>query len=145
MKKIVLAIDSYKGCLSSKEVETCVEQELHVRFPDCKVVCFPVADGGEGLLEALAGILDMQLIHAEVHDPLMRVCDARYGILEDGVTAVIEMAEASGLPLVAVAERDPMRASTFGTGELIADALQKGCRKFLTGIGGSATNVWISL
>lgn len=140
MKKIVLAIDSYKGCLSSKEVETCVEQELHVRFPDCKVVCFPVADGGEGLLEALAGILDMRIIHVKVHDPLMRTHDARYGILEDGVTAVIEMAEASGLPLVAVPERDPMRASTFGTGELIADALQKGCRKFLTGIGGSATN-----
>lgn len=140
MKKIILAIDSYKGCLTSKEVEECVAQALRERFPSCEVVSVPVADGGEGLLDALAGILDMQTIQVEVHDPLMRVHNARYGILDDGVTAVIEMAEASGLPLLDVEERNPMRTSTFGTGELIADALCRGCRKFLMGIGGSATN-----
>lgn len=140
MKKIVLAIDSYKGCLSSKEVETCVEQMLHARFSDCKVVCFPVADGGEGLLDVLAGVLDLRVVQSEVHDPLMRPCVARYGILDNGRTAVIEMAEASGLPLLDMAERNPMLASTFGTGELILDALRHGCRKFLVGIGGSATN-----
>ena len=140
MKKIILAIDSYKGCLTSKEVEECVAWALRERFPGCEVVSVPVADGGEGLLDALAGILDMQTIQVEVHDPLMRVHNARYGILDDGVTAVIEMAEASGLPLLDVEERNPMRTSTFGTGELIADALCRGCRKFLMGIGGSATN-----
>ena len=108
MKKIILAIDSYKGCLTSKEVEECVAQALRERFPGCEVVSVPVADGGEGLLDALAGILDMQAIQVEVHDPLMRVHNARYGILDDGVTAVIEMAEASGLPLLDVEERNPV-------------------------------------
>ena len=117
-----------------------MEQALHACSSDYEVVCFPVADGGEGLLDALAAILDMQEIRVEVHDPLMRRRFARYGILADGVTAVVEMAEADGLPLLDVEERNPMRASTFGTGELILDALDKGCRKFLVGIGGSATN-----
>lgn len=140
MKKILLAIDSYKGCLSSKEVETCVEQALHARFPDCKTRCFPIADGGEGLLDALTSVTDMQIIQTEVHNPLMRIRNARYGILKDKLTAIIEMSEASGLTLLNVSERNPMRTSTFGTGELILNALQRGCRNFLIGIGGSATN-----
>lgn len=140
MKKIILAIDSYKGCLSSKEVETCVKQSLHARFPDSRIVCFPVADGGEGLLEALAEVSDVRMVCTEVHDPLMRLRKACYELLPDGETAVVEMAQASGLPLLKDSERNLMRASTFGTGELIADALRRGCRKFLVGIGGSATN-----
>ena len=104
MKKILLAIDSYKGCLSSKEVETCVEQALHARFPDCKTRCFPIADGGEGLLDALTSVTDMQIIQTEVHNPLMRIRNARYGILKDKLTAIIRHATAGRLTVASLTE-----------------------------------------
>lgn len=140
MKKIVIAIDSFKGCLSSEKVEHCVAEEIHRLLPACPTVCLPVADGGEGMLDTLIRITGGRFIHTEVHDPLMRLRTARYGILGDTETAVIEMAEASGLPLITPEERNPMKTTTFGTGELIHDALKRGYRKFLIGIGGSATN-----
>lgn len=99
-----------------------------------------MADGGEGTVEALVSSLHGQWVEAEVLDPLMRPVHARYGLVDNGRTAVIEMASASGLPLLKEDERNPLKTSSYGTGQLIADALARGCRKLLVGIGGSATN-----
>ncbi len=100
----------------------------------------PVGDGGEGTVGTLIAALGGETVSCIVHDPLMRPIEATYGILADHRTAVIEMAAASGLTLVSVSERNPLRTTTYGTGELIRDALERGCRDFLIGIGGSATN-----
>lgn len=139
LTKIILAIDSFKGCLASEEVEAAVAEIIRRNFPACEVSCLPVADGGEGMLSVLVRATGGRLIPVEVHDPLMRPIRARYGVLGDGETAVIEMAEASGLPLLAEQERNPMLTTSFGTGELIRHALRSGYRKLLVGIGGSAT------
>jgi glycerate kinase len=139
-KKIVVASDSFKGSLTSLQVADAVEQAvLHVS-PSTVVVKVDVADGGEGTMDALCNTLGGRKIYVEVSDPLGRPITAPYVILDDGNTAVVEMATASGLPLLSVDERNPLRTSTYGTGQLIADALERGCRKFLVGIGGSATN-----
>lgn len=140
MPKIIIATDSFKGCLSSSEVALAIEQGIRERLPDCDVVRFPIADGGEGILDVLVAALHGRYIPARVHDPLMRPIDARYGVSGDGRTALIEMAVASGLPLVPVHLRNPLTTTTWGTGELIKDALRHGCRDFIIGIGGSATN-----
>ena len=140
MKRIVVASDSFKGSLSSMQVANAVEQGVHEVSPSCKVIKVNVADGGEGTVEALLDTLGGQMQTVIVSDPLGRPISASYGILADGVTAVMEMSAASGLPLLSVEERNPMKTSTYGTGEMINDALSKGCRKFLVGIGGSATN-----
>lgn len=140
MKKIVIASDSFKGCLSSMQVADAVECAVLQISPSCEVVKVDVADGGEGTMDALRQTLGGQKLYIEVSDPLGRPIKAPYVILEDGITAVVEMATASGLPLLAPGERNPLKTSTYGTGQLIADALDKGCRKFLVGIGGSATN-----
>ncbi len=140
MRKIVLALDSYKGCLSSEEVETCVAEALRERFPECEIKCVPMSDGGEGLLDALKKFLDIRIEYAPAYDPLMRKKEARYGILPDGETVVIEMAEINGLPLLSKKDRNPMKTTTFGTGEVILDALSHEYYKFLIGVGGSATN-----
>lgn len=140
MRKIVLALDSYKGCLSSEEVETCVAEALRERFPECEIKCVPMSDGGEGLLDALKKLLDIRIEYAPAYDPLMRKKEARYGILPDGETVVIEMAEINGLPLLSKKDRNPMKTTTFGTGEVILDALSHEYYKFLIGVGGSATN-----
>lgn len=140
MQKIVVASDSFKGSLSSIQVADAVERAVMQVFPSCEVVKVDVADGGEGTMEALRRILGGDEISVEVADPLGRPIKASYVILDDGQTAVLEMATASGLTLLGSDERDPLKTSTFGTGQLIADALDKGCRKFLVGIGGSATN-----
>ena len=115
-------------------------EEIRRLFPTCQTVCLPVADGGEGILDTLVHITNGKFIYTEVHDPLMRLQTVRYGILGDTQTVVIEMAEASGLPLLTPEERNPMKTTSFGTGELIRDALKRGYRKFLIGIGGGATN-----
>ena len=140
MHKIILAIDSYKGCLSSLEAEQAVSEGIRQVLPDCQILCFPVADGGEGMLEVLVQATNGKFLSAQVHDPLMRLHTARYGILGNQETVIIEMAQASGLPLLSPEERNPMYTTTYGTGELILHALQKGYRQFLIGIGGSATN-----
>ena len=139
LTKVILAIDSFKGCLASEEVEAVVAETIRRKFPACEVRCLPVADGGEGMLSVLVRATSGRLIPVEVHDPLMRPIQARYGVLGDGETAVIEMAEASGLPLLTEQERNPMLTTSFGTGELIRHALRSGYRKLLVGIGGSAT------
>lgn len=140
MKKIVIASDSFKGSVSSMEVAECAELAIHKVFPTCEVVKIPVGDGGEGTVETLITAMDGKAVSCTVHDPLMRPVEAVYGILGDNRTAVIEMATASGLTLVPLPERDPLLTTTYGTGELIKDALDRGCRNFLIGIGGSATN-----
>ena len=140
MKKIVIASDSFKGSLSSAEVAACGERAVHRLFPDCKVVQLPVADGGEGTVETLTAALGGQSVATVVHDPLGRLITARYGWIAQEQTALIEMAAASGLPLLPLEERNPWLTSTYGTGELIRNALERGCHKFLIAIGGSATN-----
>ncbi|MDR1719450.1 MAG: glycerate kinase [Dysgonamonadaceae bacterium] len=140
MKKVLLAIDSFKGCLSSLEAALAVEAGIKAVYPSCEVVKVPVADGGEGTVEALVWMTGGRLCTVEVNDPLMRPISASYGILGDGCTAVIEMSAASGLPLVAPEQRNPMISTTVGTGQLIADALNRGCKQFILGLGGSATN-----
>ena len=140
MKKIVLAIDSFKGCLSSKEIEQCIAEEIHRILPSCQTVCILIADGGEGMLDTLIEATQGTFVSTQAHDPLMRIRPTRYGILGDQRTAIIEMAEINGLTTLSPIERNPMKTSTYGTGELIKDALEKGFRRFIIGIGGSATN-----
>ena len=138
--KVVAAIDSFKGSMTSLEVSEAFEKGVKKVYKDAEFLKIPLADGGEGTVKALIDNLDGEMVNIRVKDPLMRDVDSFYGISGDGKTAVIEMAAASGLPLLDSDERDPMKASTFGTGELIKDALEKGCREFIIGIGGSATN-----
>ena len=136
--KIVIASDSFKGSLSSVEVAQAATRGIRAVNPHCEIVAVNVADGGEGTVEAVVEALGGQIITTNVSDPLGRAIQAQYGIA--GETAIIEMAAASGLPLLQPAERNPWLTSTYGTGEIIMDALQRGCRHFLVGIGGSATN-----
>lgn len=137
MKKIVIAPDSFKGTLSSIEVCDIIECAVKRIFPKIEVKKMPIADGGEGTVDAFLAAKDGSKICTKVKDPLMRETEVYYGILDDG-TAVIEIAQASGLPLVE-GELDAMRATSYGTGELIRDALEKGCKRIVLGIGGSAT------
>lgn len=140
MKKIVVASDSFKGSITSSEVAECAALAIHKVFPECEVVKIPVGDGGEGTVETLITAMHGKMVDCIVHDPLMRPIEVTYGISGDEKTAVIEMATASGLTLVPPAERNPLLTTTYGTGEMIKDALNLGCRNFLLGIGGSATN-----
>lgn len=138
--KVVVASDSFKGCLTSMQVAEGVEAGIRKCCPDCQVVKIAVADGGEGTVDALLETMGGRRVSAEVSDPLGRPCMAEYAILNDEVTAVMEMSSASGLTLLKHEERNPLLTSTYGTGQMIADALDRGCRRFLIGIGGSATN-----
>ena len=138
--KVVIAIDSFKGCMSSHELSVCIEEGIKVVYPDAVIDACEVADGGEGTLQAMVNNTNGNILTCKVHDPLMREIEAQYGILGDGKTAVIEMARSSGLPLVPLEKRNPLVTTTFGVGELIKDAISKGCTEFIVGIGGSATN-----
>jgi glycerate kinase len=138
--KVIIAMDSFKGSLSSNELANSVEQGIKKVYPDAEVIKIPVADGGEGTVESLVEGTDGNFVEVSIADPLLIPVKAKYGILGDGKTAVIEMATASGLPLVPIDKRNPMKTTTYGTGEMIKDAVSKGCREFLIGIGGSATN-----
>jgi len=138
--KIVIAPDSFKGNLTAKQVADAIEIGIKRVIPDAEIVKIPMADGGEGTVQALVDATDGEIITAEVSDPLGNQIKAEFGILGDSQkTAVIEMASASGLPLVPRDKRNPMLTTTYGTGELIRIALDKGCRKLIVGIGGSAT------
>ena len=138
--KIVIAPDSFKECLSAKQVAHHLKTGFLKVRPNITVFEVPMADGGEGTVEAMIDSLGGNLISAEVKDPLLRPINAHYGILKDGTTAIIEMASASGLDLLKDDEKNPMVTSTWGTGELILSALDHGCNTFIIGIGGSATN-----
>lgn len=137
---IVVAMDSFKGSLTSAEACEAVMMGILDAYPHVKTRFIPVSDGGDGMLDVLVQATRAQYISLEVHDPLMRPCSARYGLSPDRQTAFIEMATASGLQLVPPSQRNPMLTSTFGAGELILDALKRGCRNFIIGLGGSATN-----
>ena len=140
MNKIVIAADSFKGSISSQEFADVCERSILSVFPDCEVEKIALGDGGEGTVDALISALGAKRVSATVEDPLMRPHTAVYGVTPDGTTAIMEMAQASGLPLLDEAERNPMKTTTFGTGRMIADALGRGCRRIIIGIGGSATN-----
>ena len=136
--KIVIASDSFKGSMSSLDVATAASAGVTDVYPDSEIVSVNVADGGEGTVEAIVDALGGEIVKVQVSDPLGRKIETSYGIA--GETAILEMAAASGLPLLTVEERNPWATSTLGTGEMIMDAIARGCRKFLVGIGGSATN-----
>ena len=142
-KKIVVAMDSFKGSLTSLEAGNAVRDGILERYPDVDVQIFPVADGGEGTVEALTfGKEHVQTRTIPVTGPVGTEVSARYTIYEQAgeKTAVLEMAQAAGLPLVPEERRNPMHTTTYGVGEMIRDAITCGCRKFILGIGGSATN-----
>lgn len=138
MRKIVIACDSYKGCLSSSEVARAAAEGVAEVYPDCEIVRLAVADGGEGTVDALVETLGGHLEWAEVSDPLGRPVKAVYGVAGD--LAIIESAAACGLTLLSKEERNPLIATTKGLGELILAAIDNGSRRFLIGLGGSATN-----
>jgi glycerate kinase len=138
--KIVIAPDSFKGSLSALEVACAIEAGIKKIDATIETLIAPMADGGEGTVQSLIDASGGKIIELVVHDPLLRKVTSFYGIMGDGQTAVIEMAAASGLPLLSLNERNPLITTSFGTGELIKDALNKGCKNFIIGLGGSATN-----
>ena len=137
--KILLAPDSFKGTMTSMEIISFLEEAATLHFDPLEIVKLPLADGGEGTVDTLLFIKGGKYEWAEVTGPLGEKVKAKYGIIEDK-TAVIEMAQASGLPLIDRKDRNPLLTTTYGTGELIKDAIEKGIRNFIIGIGGSATN-----
>ncbi len=137
--KIVIAIDSFKGSLTSIEAGKAAANGIFRVFPQAEISVYPLADGGEGTTEALVSGLGGVFRTVDVSDPLGRIISTRYGILPDS-TAVIEMASAAGITLLSESERNPMNTTTYGVGQLIADAVSQGCRNFIIGIGGSSTN-----
>lgn len=138
--KIVIAPDSYKESLSAQQVATQIEQGFREIFPEAEYVKLPVADGGEGTVEAMVAATQGKIVRLKVTGPLGEPVDAFYGLSGDESCAYIEMAAASGLELVPSAQRDPLITTSYGTGELIRNALDKGVEHFIIGIGGSATN-----
>lgn len=138
--KIVIAPDSFKESLSAKQVCHAIQIGLSRVWPDAEFVTVPVADGGEGTVQALIDATNGQQVFTRVTNPLGTLIDAFYGLLGDGETAVIEIAEASGLHLVPAELRDPKTTSSFGTGQLIKHALDNGVKRLIIGLGGSATN-----
>jgi glycerate kinase len=136
--KIVVAIDSFKGCLNSKESNRAAAEGVRNHWPDAEVVQVPVSDGGEGFMEAFHAAIGGKLIELTVRDPLMRPVSARY-LLHDKL-AVIEIAQASGLTLLTREERNPLVATSYGTGQLVADAVRRGAEHIIVGLGGSATS-----
>lgn len=137
--KIVIAPDSFKGSISAVEASNAIEKGVKKVLLDAHIVKLPMADGGEGTVEALVTSTNGHIEQKIVRDPLGHEVEAHYGILGDGKAAIIEMASASGLPLVPPEKRNPLYTTTYGTGELILAAAEKGCREFIIGIGGSAT------
>jgi glycerate kinase len=136
--KIVIASDSFKGSAGTEDVGRRMEKGIRKVYPDAEITVVPIADGGEGTVEAVVRGTGGRFRAVEVTGPLGERLEAVYGLLGDG-KAVMEMASASGLPLVPEEKRNPLKTTTFGTGELIRDALEQGCREILIGIGGSAT------
>ncbi len=138
--KITIAIDSFKGSLSTTDAGNAVAVGFQRIFSDAEIYVSPLADGGEGTLDAIISARGGRIKTANVCNPLGRKISAEYGIIDEDGTAVIEMARAAGLTLLNENERNPLYTTTFGVGELILDAIREGCRNFVVGIGGSATN-----
>jgi len=140
MEHIVIAIDSFKGSLSSLAAGQVASDAVRAVFPQARVEIFPLADGGEGTVDTLVEGLQGQIVPAVVTGPLKAPVTSRYGLVPAEKLAVIEMADAAGLPMVPVEKRNPLQTTTYGLGELILQAIDAGCREFIIGIGGSATN-----
>ena len=138
--KIFIAIDSFKGSLSSMQAGQAAAEGFKRVFADCEILVSPIADGGEGTTEALCDGMGGRWESVRVLDPLGREITSRYAILEKSKTAIIEMSAAAGITLISDEERNPLNTTTYGVGQMILDAIDKGCRNFLIGIGGSATN-----
>lgn len=138
--KVVIAMDSFKGSLTSIEAGMAVKEGVLRAKPDACVIVKPLADGGEGTIDALIEGMGGERISVTVTGPMGRPVDCCYGYLEESSTAVIEMASCAGIILVTGQKMDPLRADTYGVGEIINHAVSKGCRNFIVGIGGSATN-----
>ncbi len=138
--KVVVAIDSFKGSMSSLEAGESVAKGVKKAHKDAIVEIRPLADGGEGTVEALSIGMGGKLVNVEVTGPAGKSVNAVYGIVELSKTAIIEMSQAAGITLVSGDEKNPLYTTTFGVGEMIKDAIRKGCRHFIVGIGGSATN-----
>ena len=136
--KVIIAIDSFKGCLTSKEANEAAAEGIRNAYPDAEVVEVPVSDGGEGYMEAFHAAIGGRLEEVMVRDPLMRPVLAKY--LLHNEMAVIEIAQACGLTLLTKEERNPMVATSYGTGQLVADAVRKGAKHIIVGLGGSATS-----
>lgn len=135
--KYILATDSFKGCMSSAEVENIIAGVLEAKGID--TLCLPMSDGGDGMLAAFTAATGGTLEPVYIHDLMMRRTDAHYGVTPDG-TAIVEVAQACGLSLIKEEERNPMRATTYGVGELLSRAIKRGCRNFIIGLGGTATS-----
>lgn len=138
MKKAVLIPDSFKGTLSSADICGIMKARINARFPGCEVVSIPVADGGEGSVDAFLTALGGEKIWLEVKNPYFEPMEAFYGLIDGGKTAVVEMASCAGLPLVE-GRRDPSKTTTYGVGQLILDAAKRGVSKIVVGLGGSST------
>ena len=140
MKRFVVASDSFKGCLTSLQVADAVEAGVKSVCPSCEVVKVSVADGGEGTVQALSAAMNGEIVSVIVKDPLGRSVSASYAVIPQTGIAVIEVSAVSGLTLLSPQERNPLAASSYGSGQLVSDALSRGCRRFLMCIGGSAVN-----
>ena len=139
--KITVAIDSFKGSLTTLESGAAVTEAVHAVYPDAEVKVCPLADGGEGTVSAIVAALDGKLCRAEVTGPLGERVMAEYGVVAERQLAIIEMSAAAGITLVPEGKRNPLNTTTYGVGELVRHAIEEmGCRHFLIGIGGSATN-----
>jgi glycerate 2-kinase len=138
--KIVIAPDSFKGSLTAKEVADAIERGINKVNKNIYIEKVPMADGGEGTVQSLVDATGGKIVSTVVFNPLMEEINSFYGILGDNKTAVIEMSAASGLPLLSNEKKNPLITTTYGTGELFLHALDEGCRNFIIGIGGSATN-----
>ena len=139
MKKAVLIPDSFKGTMSSMRICEIMKAEIHNSYPECEVRSIPVADGGEGSVDAFLQAVGGERVTLEVTGPWFERCEAYYGLIDSGATAVIEMAAAAGLPMVGE-RRDPRATTTYGVGELMAAAAGAGAKRLIIGLGGSATN-----
>lgn len=138
--KVVIAIDSFKGSLTSLEAGNSAAAGVRRVFPDAECIVRPLADGGEGTVEALVAACNGKKVEISVTGPLGEPVLCQYGLIEKTKTAIIEMSGAAGITLVPASERNPLFTTTYGVGEVIRDAIEKGCRRFIVGIGGSATN-----
>lgn len=138
--KVTIAIDSLKGSLSSLEAGHAIETGIKNVYPDADVCVRPLADGGEGTVEALTYGMGGTLQTITVTGPLGAPVSCQYGIIRESKTAIMEMSAAAGITLITKEERNPLKTTTYGVGEMIRDAIQNGCRRFIVGIGGSATN-----
>ena len=138
--KILIAPDKFKGTLNAREVAQNIAQGLFDVLPDARIEMVPMADGGEGTAEAICDAPGCSWLECKAHDPLGREIDARYGWIDQEKLAVMEMSEAAGVRRLSESEHDPIRASTFGVGEMILHASKRGAKQIIIGLGGSATN-----